>query len=76
MWKAPFAERESGGERFVAIGVGRSKSLPERNICCGRHETMVMLGSQKSKSGIFIDEMHALRYVHPTQQTQPAEHEQ
>ena len=37
--KTSFAKRKSRGRWFVAIGVGRSESLPERHVRCGRHET-------------------------------------
>jgi len=38
MRKATFAELKSGSERFIAICVSRSKSLPELYIGGSRHE--------------------------------------
>jgi len=39
MRKATFAELKAGSERFIAICVSRSKSLPELYIGYSHHET-------------------------------------
>ena len=49
MRKATFAELESGGKRFIAIGVSRSKSLPKLYIGCGRHEIGMQTGGSDDR---------------------------
>ena len=58
MRKAPFTELESGGEWFVAIGVGRSKSLPERHMYTMSLHVSSATQHQRATLGV------AFRFIH------------